>query len=519
MKHMSKIFALVLALVMVLSLATTASAYTITMAPSADGSGVAGHTYEVYQIYTGTMSVIDNSETLGEVKYGQDYAGKSTDDFVPKAELDEIAEMSGAEAAEHFSGLVDDTPIAILNDENNHTSADLASGYYLIIDVSENLPETETSSAFVLEVLDNLAINSKHTSAPITEKKIDDKNDSTGAEDAIVWQDSADHDIGDAIPFQLEMTVPSAFEAFKAHNEKEGVEPIPYRFVFHDTEEKGLSFNNDAVVYVDGNKITSGYTIESPATDGKGHTFDVIFEDMTAIESIKVGSKVTVEYTSTLTEDAVIGNKGNVNEVYGEYINFNEPEVPKITPVDTVIAFTYKVVVNKYNEKEELIAGAEFTLEKFVVNAEGSETHTVGETTYTGNWVAKSVVKTEAGKVFTFNGLDDGFYRLTETKAPDGYNKIDPVEFTVTAEHDILWETQDREDVLTDLSGDVTTGEIEFSEKLDEGSLSTDVVNQAGTVLPETGGIGTTIFYALGGLLVVAAVVLLVTKKRMASAK
>ena len=506
MKQIKRLTTLVLAVMLLLSLTISASAYTITMGSSADGSGVAGHTYNVYQIYTGTMAEINGEETLGEVKYGQNYEGKTAGTAVPESELEAIKNMTGAAAAEYFNELVAGNPIAVLNDANGHTSADLSAGYYLIVDVSTNLPATETSSAFILEVLDDVEIKSKHTSAPTVEKKIDDKNDSNHTEDEIVWDDSADHDIGDAIPFKLEMVVPSAFAAFKAEGE-------PYRFVFHDTEEKGLSFNNDAKVYVDGVLIEDGYEVVYPAADG--HTFDVVFEDMTAIESIEVGSVVTVVYTSTLTEDANIGEQGNVNKVFGEYNNYYEPEEPVFTPEDAVIAFTYKVVINKVDEDGEALAGATFVLEKFVADANG----TAEVDGVKGNWVAKEVVVAEAGDVFTFDGLDDGHYRLTETEAPAGYNKIEPIEFTVTADHDIVWETQGRTDVLNSLSGNKVTGEIEFTESDDHGTLSSDVENKAGVVLPETGGIGTTIFYVLGGMMVLVAVVLLVTKKRMASAE
>ena len=508
MKNMTKLFALALALIMVLGLATTASAYTISMTSSEDGSGVAGHTYEVYQIYTGTMSVINGKETLGEVKYGQNFKGMTAGEAVPEEDLAEIAAMSGATAAEYFKNQIDGEPIATLNDNNNHTSEDLTPGYYLIIDVSENLPENETASAFILEVIDDVAIMSKHTSAPKTEKKIDDTNDSVDATNEIIWHDSADHDIGDAIPFKLEMTVPSAFAAFKENNAKEGATVIPYRFVFHDTEEKGLTFNKITKVTVDGEEITSGFELVTNPDDDC--TFEVVFADMTTIESIKVGSKVCVEYLSVLNENAIIGSKGNVNEVYGEYRNFNNPEEPKFTPKDTVIAFTYKVVVNKVDENKQPLAGATFTLEKY--NAK------------TDSWIAIRQVETEAGTVFTFNGLDDGIYRLTEDEAPAGYNKIAPVQFTVTADHDIVWETQERLEVLDSLSGDAESGEaeigeLEFTKSEDNGTLSTDVVNKSGVVLPETGGIGTTIFYIVGSLLAVAAVVLLVTKKRMATAE
>ena len=98
---------------------------------------------------------------------------------------------------------------------------------------------------------------------------------------------------------------------------------------------------------------------------------------------------------------------------------------------------------------------------------------------------------------------------------PAGYNTIAPIEFTVTAEHDVLSDNP----ALTSLSGNATTGELTFTSNTTEGSLSADVVNKAGSVLPSTGGIGTTIFYVLGGVLVLAAVVPLVTKKRMSGAE
>lgn len=143
------------------------------------------------------------------------------------------------------------------------------------------------------------------------------------------------------------------------------------------------------------------------------------------------------------------------------------------------------------------LTGAEFTLEKY--------------NKATDKWETITVVKNDDGTTFTFSGLDDGNYRLTETTTPDGYNTIAPIEFTITAEHDVLSDSP----TLTSLSGDVTTGEITFAANATDGSLSADVINNAGATLPETGGMGTTIFCVLGGVLMLGAVVLLVTKKRM----
>ena len=155
------------------------------------------------------------------------------------------------------------------------------------------------------------------------------------------------------------------------------------------------------------------------------------------------------------------------------------------------------MIVNKVDGEGAPLTGAEFTLEKY--NKE------------TGEWEAITAVKNDEGTTFTFSGLDDGKYRLTETKTPAGYNSIAPIEFTITAEHDVLAD----DPALTSLSGNATTGEITFTSSTAEGSLSTNVVNKAGSTLPETGGIGTTIFYVLGAVLVVGAGVVLVIKKRM----
>ena len=127
---------------------------------------------------------------------------------------------------------------------------------------------------------------------------------------------------------------------------------------------------------------------------------------------------------------------------------------------------------------------------------------------------AKQQVETEPDTIFTFSGLDDGYYRLTETKAPEGYNKLEsPIEFTISATHD----ENSSDPKLTDLTGNVTSGEATFTSSLTgetDGSLTTNVVNKSGTQLPSTGGIGTTIFYVVGGILMVGAAILLITKKR-----
>lgn len=333
---------------------------------------------------------------------------------------------------------------------------------------------------------------------PSFEKKVKDINDTTDT-DASAWQDSADYDIGDKVPFKLEGTVASNYADYKT-----------YYFAFHDKAEAGLTFNKDSVkVYVDSKEITSGYNVETSPADKD--TFDVVFDNLKNIAAVHAGSKITVEYTATLNDKAVLGNQGNVNTAHLEFSNnpnkvhsgSGKPETGN-TPDDSVIVFTYQVVVNKTKANGDALSGAEFTLEKIYKN---------------GDKKLVAVVKNAEGTTFTFKGLDDGDYILTETKTPATYNTIEPITFTVAADHKITWNGEARDAILTSLSGNVTSGTADFMPDKTEGSLTTDVINQSGATLPGTGGIGTTIFYVIGGLLMAAAAVLLITKKRMNSDK
>lgn len=270
---------------------------------------------------------------------------------------------------------------------------------------------------------------------------------------------------------------------------------------FHDHESKGLTFDKDSVkVYVDGQPITdtTKYQVVTEHLENNC-TFEVRFADLKQISDVKAGSVITVEYESKLNENAVIGSLGNPNEMYMEFSNNpNDDQGGKTgkTPVDKVIVFTYKTIVNKVNPEGTPLKGAEFMLEK-----------KVGD-----NWVEKAVVKNTEGTTFTFTGLDDGIYRLTETKTPSEYNTMNPnpLKFEIKATHE---ETAQQPHLLT-LSGNVKTGDVSFESSLENGSLTANVVNHKGSELPSTGGMGTTILYAAGIILILAAGAFLVMQKK-----
>lgn len=491
MKTLKKAMSVLVSLLMIFTFALpafadSATTYTIT-APATT------HQYEIYQIFTGDLS----EGILSNVKWGVNGTG-TVGKAVDSAVIDELTAVNSRPDSEKLDVVkkyakLDSTPVATIT---NGATYSAAAGYYLIKDKDNTVSGADTYTTYIVKVVGNVTITPK-SNVPSFEKKVKDTNDTTGATSD--WQDSADYDIGDEVPFKLEGTVASNYADYKT-----------YYFAFHDQAEDGLTFNKDSVkVYVDTTEINTGYKVVTSTTDGD--TFDVVFDNLKNIADVKANSKITVEYTATLNDKAVLGNQGNVNTAHLEFSNnpneeqngSNKPETGN-TPEDSVIVFTYQVVVNKVKADGEALTGAEFTLEKVLEN---------------GTQKTVAVVKNADGTTFTFKGLDDGDYILTETVTPATYNTIEPIRFTVTADHKITWNGEARDAILTSLSGNVTSGTADFMPDKTEGSLTTDVVNQSGATLPGTGGIGTTVFYVIGGLLMAAAAVLLITKKRMNSDK
>lgn len=491
MKTLKKAMSVLVSLLMIFTFALpafadSATTYTITVPATT-------HQYEIYQIFTGDLS----EGILSNVKWGVNGTG-TKGEAVASAVIDELTAVNSRPDSEKLDVVkkyakLDSTPVATIT---NGATYSAAAGYYLIKDKDNTVSGADTYTTYIVKVVGNVTITPK-SNVPSFEKKVKDTNDTTGATSD--WQDSADYDIGDEVPFKLEGTVASNYADYKT-----------YYFAFHDQAEDGLTFNKDSVkVYVDTTEINTGYKVVTSTTDGD--TFDVVFDNLKNIADVKANSKITVEYTATLNDKAVLGNQGNVNTAHLEFSNnpneeqngSNKPETGN-TPEDSVIVFTYQVVVNKVKADGEALTGAEFTLEKVLEN---------------GTQKTVAVVKNADGTTFTFKGLDDGDYILTETVTPATYNTIEPIRFTVTADHKITWNGEARNTILTSLTGNVTSGTADFMPDKTEGSLTTNVVNQSGATLPGTGGIGTTIFYVIGGLLMAAAAVLLITKKRMNSDK
>jgi fimbrial isopeptide formation D2 family protein/LPXTG-motif cell wall-anchored protein len=270
-------------------------------------------------------------------------------------------------------------------------------------------------------------------------------------------------------------------------------------YVMHDTMEAGLTFNNDVTVQLaDGTVVDANfYTVTASPADG--HTFDVKFENA-FIAGLNKGTQFTVYYSATLNENAKIAVDGNDNTVYLSYGEDNTwtSEEHKTT------TYTWKLDVLKYtldgDSKVEL-AGAKFQLTKAdgaVIKFTQVANTDDGVPTYMVD-VDGTVteIETDATGKFYIVGLDEGAYKLVETAAPEGYNKLaNPIDVTITSEHDD--------------AGLVATYKINSEEP-----ATIEVENKTGGLFPETGGIGTVIFTVVGILLMAAAAIILITKKRM----
>ena len=425
------------------------------------------HTFAAYQIFKGDLT---EGNKLSNVTWGDGVQGKEL-----LAELKKQAAFATCESAADVAKVLETyntksteanafakTVAAYVTETKTDGTGKVnlpAAGYYLIVDTTATTGTYDAKNLSLLKVNGAGTVTpTKKTDKPTLEKKVKDINDSTEVETD--WQDSADYDIGDKIPYKLTATMGDLSNYDH------------YYLNFHDTMTH-LTLLTESV------EVKVGVKAHGATT----------------------GTKVTVTYKATLDKDAVLGSTGNPNTADLEYSNnpnntgdgTTKPNDTGKTPEDKNIVFTYKVTVNKVKENKQPLKGAEFELSKKAKD---------------GSWISKGKL-TGTGddqNVFEWKGLDDGDYKIEETTTPSGYNTIDPIEFTITAEHEI----DSADPKLTSLSGgDVFTGNVTT------GAVSATIVNKSGSTLPETGGIGTTVFYVIGGMLMAAAAVLLITKKRM----
>ena len=462
--------------------------YTLTLTETATG-----HTYEAYQIFTGDLSTnAEGKKVLSNVKWGAGVTYTGTESAADAAKALGAGTMTIAQLEDNLTLT---TPVKTKDSTEGSTVIDgLAAGYYLVKDKDgTQANKSDAYTKFVVQVVGNAEVKVK-SDVPTVVKKVQDTNDSTGKTSD--WQDSADADIGDDVQYQITGTMPENIADYTT-----------YKYVFTDTMSTGLTYKANAKITIGDGKtdVTGSFTKKVTTNDNGSTTVTWTCNNLKGINGVTLdkNTKVVVTYTAKLNKDAVIGSAGNPNTVNLTYSNNpnkgGEGETGK-TPDDKNIVFTYKTVVKKVDQDKKSLKGAAFKLEK----KQSDETY-------------KEVKSFTAGEdtTFEFTGLDDGDYRLTETTTPTGYNTITPIEFTISAEH----EAASDEPKLISLSGKATSGEATFTPDKAAGSLTTDIENKKGSILPSTGGRGTTMIYIIGAALVITAGVVLVMRKKMSSDK
>lgn len=495
MKLIKKIAAIMLSVMMVLGMASVVSADgTTTSGTYGDNNGtitisnaIENQTYKIYRILrlesfskTGTtgnyaytvedawVNFVDNSTTGGKYLTKDSNSGYVT--WKTGADAKEFAKVAlNYIRTESIASVC--TPKTEKGEDNKITVKfdKLPLGYYLVDSSAGTICSLDTTAK-------DVTIQEKN-GVPSVEKKV--QEDSTSA-----WGESNTADIGQTVNFQTTITA----------------QPGAQNYVLHDKMDAGLTFGGTVTVKKgdttltnsnDYNLITDGNTI----TDGC--TFEIVFTQ-SFCATLKADEQIIVTYSATLNKKAAIAGEGNKNTTKLTYGDSSE------TTPSTTTTKTFEMPVFKYTKEgtnEKALEGAIFTLSKKTdgtdpINLVKTSEENVKEETYRlaktdESGTVTSVTTTDSGK-FKIQGLDAGTYYLTETQQPAGYNKLSAPIKVVIAEN-----------------GNITIGT--------DTTVVTEVkvLNNTGTILPTTGGNGTSLIYFLGAVLALVSGVVLITKQRM----
>ena len=496
MKHTRQFFALLLALVLTLGLCATAFADETKPGSITISNPAQGKTYEVFKL----LDIVEDESDLANKGFIYKLTNDDWATFITTVQdgsgakyfnLFENGGMTYVLANENLKGGIADfaakakayaeekklQPVqtATASDGNELTISGLGLGYYLV-----------RSDLGILCSLD--------TTAPNAEVK--EKNEATvivkNVEDTTKKQNVAE--IGTYVKFTIRITVKD-----KA--------PVNYKLVDEMTE--GLTFVKNETypltVTVNGSALAAENYNVAETTEPRGFTLTFNNNAEGSASILKTGDVVTVTYYAQINENAKIADEANVNKAKVEYGTNSHTEY------DTTETYVWKMNIVKYTmeqETEKKLAGATFKLSRDEAGAQVIKLVKVNDTTYRlalpteTEGVVDTITTGETGEL-VINGLADGTYYLTETKAPRGYNLLrEPVKVIIGHK---------------DANGKLTETSFVADQTQTDTSGVVKVENNAGAELPSTGGIGTTVFYVLGSAMALGAVILLVTKKRMAA--
>lgn len=557
-----RILSIVLCAVMLLGLSVSVMAADPTT--SVTITGVTKHEYKGYELLNASVGDDNFAYTINP-KYKNIIvdALQVIDPAFPDGESDDviierIAAITTPEDMNHFSNAI---YRAIQADPTTYTheaywnaaTTDLDQGYWLIAHIADLSGTTETNSVVMIDTVGDEAVTiAAKPDTIIDDKQVDDENDSirnpvSDNEDELAWDESADYDIGDEIPYAITGQLPNDVTQYSYYSFKivdtasAGLTFLPGTFDMNvNGEDKSIGEKGKAGVdfwyEIDSTTNTlyvypaHGYTTNAgaakEANSTNGGDFKKLFPADTDHALIN-DSTFNFTYKCRLNENAVVGGTGNENESKTVVSNNPYGDTFGETPPKKPVVFTYKFIVNKVDTSNHPLAGATFALEKFVsvdpagrsddqMIAAGFQKHSMANSWGKFVEIDRLTVNAE-GTTFSFNGLDDGYYKLVEKVAPAGYHKIADLEFHIIATHGpdvsaggaikvLDLKATFKNSALPNIDGDETNG-----------TLTVNIENRTGSELPSTGGMGTTILYIVGAVLVLAALVLLVAKKRVGS--
>jgi len=533
--------AMVLGMTSMAAFAAEGDAKTITITSPSDLAATDTTTYYIYKVFNatsdGTSTNINYTKlsnkslpltaTDGLSQFNADSAGNIH--YYTKAAISDETwtEVTDASSISLSAGMISaigtyvngDSPVATLTITGPETkgTASLADyGYYYIT--------TTTGTVVTIDSTNPAAsVNDKNT-IPSVDKKITgisnngtvENGTGTGNEDEI-----GKGKIGDVVTY--EVTV---------HAKKGAV-----NYIFHDKLSPGLSLEaqSNLSVKVGGSAIAgSNYEVKYWSdTDATNQTDTEAGDNITIrfdngyLATLTTDTDIVISYQAKINDNAVIASAGNPNTVLLEYGHdptktdeTEKKEPTKKTEEDEATVYTYALALKKVNKAGEPLKDATFQLPFYVKETPAADGAYIYAGTTAGTGLVNTLTTPDSGEI-TIKGVQNVAYTFEETVAPEGYNKLtstfsitpEVTDSTTTTTSTTIWLDADG-NVVDSESSSKTTSVTYTNSSMAVGGFQA-VVNLAGTELPSTGGIGTTIFYVVGAILVIGAGVVLITKRRM----